>query len=138
MHAYSNTEFQDPIPVITSTFQSSNVSSNRIKIHAINSTIRNRLLLQVIHFRKCSIRSSDLLELLFYTKKSYRILQLQFYNSTRVPIHPHTTYTCTITLQYIQRILHPESNSTCRRQRALRVLHSRGQRTFIPEKKFYA
>ena len=30
----------------------------------------------------------------------------------------------------IQRILHPESNSTCRRQRALRVLllHSRGQR----------
>ena len=34
------------------------------------------------------------------------------------------------TLQYIQRILHSESNSTCRRQRALRVLllHSRGQR----------
>ena len=30
----------------------------------------------------------------------------------------------------IQRILHPESNSTCRRQRALRILllHSRGQR----------
>ena len=33
-------------------------------------------------------------------KKSYRILQLQFYNSTRVPIHPHTTYTCTTTLHY--------------------------------------
>ena len=37
-----------------------------------------------------------------------------------------------ITLHYttIQRILHPESNSTCRRQRALRVLplHYRGQR----------
>ena len=49
-------------------------------------------------------------------------------NSTRVPIHPHTTYTCTITLQYIQRILHPESNSTCRRQRALRVLlHTEGK-----------
>ena len=30
----------------------------------------------------------------------------------------------------IQRILHPESNSTCRRQKALRILllHSRGQR----------
>ena len=49
-------------------------------------------------------------------------------NSTRVPIHPHTTYMCTITLQYIQRILHPESNSTCRRQRALRVLlHTEGK-----------
>ena len=35
---------------------------------------------------------------------------------------------CTITLQYIQRILHPESNSTCRRQRALRVLlHTEGK-----------
>ena len=34
----------------------------------------------------------------------------------------------------IQRILHPESNSTCRRQRALRVLplHSRGQRNLHP------
>ena len=49
-------------------------------------------------------------------------------NSTRVPFHPHTTYTCTISLQYIQRILHPESNSTCRRQRALRVLlHTEGK-----------
>ena len=49
-------------------------------------------------------------------------------NSTRVSIHPHTNYTCT--LHYIQRILHPEYNSTCRRQRALRVLllHYRGQR----------
>ena len=49
-------------------------------------------------------------------------------NCTIVPIHPHTTHTCTITLQYIQRILHPESNSTCRRQRALRVLlHTEGK-----------
>ena len=34
----------------------------------------------------------------------------------------------------IQRILHPESNSTCRRQRALRVplLHTEGKETFIP------
>ena len=47
-------------------------------------------------------------------------------NSTRVPIHPPYTihiYTCTL-----QRILHPESNSTYRRQRVLRVLHYRGQR----------
>ena len=52
-------------------------------------------------------------------------------NSTRVPIHIHHTS--------IQRILHPESNSTCRRQRALRVLllHPEGKETFSPEKKFY-
>ena len=51
-------------------------------------------------------------------------------NSTRVPIHHPST-------NYIQRILHPESNSTCRRQRALRVLplHTKGKETF---KKFYA
>ena len=42
----------------------------------------------------------------------------------------------------IQRILHPESNSTCRRQRALRILllHTEGKETFSPDsrKKFYA
>ena len=56
-------------------------------------------------------------------------------NSTRVPIHQHLHVH--ITLQYIQRILHPESNSTCRRQRALRVLlllHTEGKETFIPER----
>ena len=84
--------------------------------------------------------SQRLPELLFYTKKSYRILQLQFYKGT----HPsYTTHPSTynlhvhITLQYIQRILHPESNSTCRRQRALRVLlllHTEGKETFIPER----
>ena len=80
--------------------------------------------------------SQRLPELLFYTKKSYRILQLQFYKGT----HPSTyniqaPYKCTL-----QRILHPESNFTCRRQRALRVLllHIEGKETFIPEKKFYA
>ena len=51
----------------------------------------------------------------------------------------HTSYKLPYTC--IQRILHPESNSTCRRQRALRVLlllHTEGKETFIPEKKFYA
>ena len=49
-------------------------------------------------------------------------------NSARVPIqhtssmqHPHLHV-------HIQRILHPEHNSTCRRQRALRVLHYRFQK----------
>ena len=47
-------------------------------------------------------------------------------NSTRVPIHIHHTP--------IQRILHPESNSTYRRQRALRLLHQEGKETFSPER----
>ena len=68
--------------------------------------------------------SQGLPELLFYTKKSYRILQLQlqlqFYKGTRTPsIHIQPTRAH---YKYIQRILHPEYNSTCRRQRALRVL----------------
>ena len=58
--------------------------------------------------------SQRLPELLFYTKKSYKILQLQFQLQFRLQ-----PYTCTL-----QRILHPESNSTYRRQRALRVLQS--------------
>ena len=63
--------------------------------------------------------SQRLPELLFYTKKSYKILQLQFQLQFQLQY-----YTCTL-----QRILHPESNSTCRRQRALRVLllHTEGK-----------
>ena len=47
-------------------------------------------------------------------------------NSTGISIH-----------NYLQRILHPESNSTCRRQRVLRVLllHSRGQRDLHSRKR---
>ena len=42
---------------------------------------------------------------------------------------------CALHYTTIQRILHPESNSTCRRQRALRVLllHTEGKETFIPD-----
>ena len=97
--------------------------------NSINSTIRNRLLLQVIHFRNAfeavALQSSQRLpELLFYTKKSYRILQatapipaptttpiLQGYPYT---IHPPCSihiYTCTSREFSIQK-----SNSTYRRQ----------------------
>ena len=103
---------------------SSNVSSNRIKIQVI------LLILQLetdyfssYSFQKCSIRSSG--TTVFTETSRTAILHeevLQDSSAPRVPIHPHTTYMCTITLQYIQRILHQESNSTCRRQRALRVL----------------
>ena len=102
---------------------SSNVSLNRIKIQVI------LLILQLetdyfssYSFQKCSIRSSGITVFTetSRTANSIRRSPTRFFssNSTRVPIHhPHTTYMCT--LHYIQRILHPESNSTCRRQRAL-------------------
>ena len=47
-------------------------------------------------------------------------------NSSSNPTRAHYTT--------IQRILHPESNSTCRRQRVLRVLllHTEGKETFSP------
>ena len=75
---------------------SSNVSSNRIKIQEI-LLILNRLLLQVIHFRNAfeavALQSSQRLpELLFYTKKSYRILQAPIPAPIPAPmLHVHIT-----------------------------------------------
>ena len=119
---------------------SSNVSSNRIKIQVI------LLILQLetdyfssYSFQKCSIQSSGITVFTETSRTAYstRRSPTGFFssNSTRVPIHhPHTTYMCT--LHYIQRILHPESNFTCRRQRALRVLLLVWIQN--PKKKFYA
>ena len=61
-------------------FQQCFFEQNQDPRNSINSTTRNRLLLQVIHFRNAfeavTLQSSQRLpELLFYTKKSYRILQ---------------------------------------------------------------
>ena len=88
--------------------------------------------------------SQRLPELLFYTKKSYRILQLQFQlqcsNSTRVPIHHPSTYNLHvhITLHYnpenspsriqfyMQKI--KSSSSTTTTYRGQRDLHSRFQK----------
>ena len=83
------------------------------------------MLLQVIHFRNAPFEavvlqsSQGLPELLFYTKKSYKILQAPIPASNSSSNATRAHYTT------IQRILHPESNSTYRRQRALRVLQSR-------------
>ena len=144
---------QDPeilIQGFTNLFQylqvhSSNVSSNRIKIQLI------LLILQLetdyfssYSFQKCSIRSSG--TTVFTETSRTAILHEEVLQDSSAPIlqgypysiHPHTTYMCTITLQYIQRILHPESNSTCRRQRALRVLlllHPEGKRDLHSRKK---
>ena len=92
-------EYKDPEILIQGLqTYSINVSLNRIKIqrNSINSTIRNRLLLQVIHFRNAfkavTLQSSQRLpELLFYTKKSYKILQLQFQLQFQLQC-----YTCTL------------------------------------------
>ena len=131
MHAYSNTRILNPdSKVITSTY-SSNVSSNRIKIQEI------LLILQLETDYSSKLFISEML----HSKQWHYSLHRDFQNcySTRrsltrffkAPI-PAPTLHVHITL--IQRILHPESNSTCRRQRALRVL----QFFQIPEKKFYA
>ena len=62
-----------------------------------DSTIRNRLLLQVIHFRNAfeavALQSSQRLpELLFYTKKSYKILQAPIPAPIPAPmLHVHIT-----------------------------------------------
>ena len=84
--------------------------------------------------------SQRLSELLFYTKKSYRIFQLQFqlqfYKGTHTPsIHIQPTRAH---YNYIQRILHPEiqfymqktksSSSTTTTYRGQRDLHSRFQK----------
>ena len=115
------------------------VSSNRIKIQVI------LLILQLetdyfssYSFQKC-IRSSG--TTVFTDTSRTAILHEEALQDSSAPIlHPHTSSIHVYT--YIQRILHPESNSTCRRQRALRVLllllHTEGKETFIPEKKFYA
>ena len=52
--------------------------------------------------------------------------------------HPHTTYTCTITLQYIQRILHPNPILHAEDKELFEYYIPEGKETFIPEKKFYA
>ena len=125
---------------------SSNVSLNRIKIQKILLILQletdyfSKLFISEMHlkqwhyslhrdFQNCySTRRSP--TGFFSSNSSSNAPILQGYPS----IHIQPTRA-----QYIQRILHPESNSTYRRQRALRVLlHTEGKETFIPEKKFYA
>ena len=104
MHANSNTDFQDPIPVTTSAFQylqvhSKHVSSNRIKIQVI------LLILQLetdyfssYSFQKCSIRSSGTTVLTETSRTA--ILHEEVLQDSSAPIlhgylytiHPYTTY----------------------------------------------
>ena len=146
MHANSNTEFQDPIPVITSTF--SNVSSNRIKIQVI------LLILQLetdyfssYSFQKCSIQSSGIT--VFTETSRTAILHKEVLQDSSAPIpapipapilHPPTCahYTTLQSREFsIQNpILHAEDKELFEYyyyiQRAKRPSFQ------IPEKKFYA
>ena len=121
MHTDSNTELQNLIPVITS-----NVSSNRIKIQEILLILQ----LETGYFSKLFISEMHSKQWHYSLHRDSRTAILHeevlqdssSSNSSSNPTRAHYTT--------IQRILHPESNSTYRRQRALRVLplHSRGQR----------
>ena len=128
MHAYSNirilrswSKVYKPIPV-----HSSNVSSNRIKIHAILLILQletdyfSKLFISEMHSKQWHYSLHRDFQNCYSTRRSLT----RFFSSNSSSNATHAHYTT------IQRILHPEHNSTCRRQRALRVLllHSRGQR----------
>ena len=105
---------------------SSNVSSNRIKIHAILLILQ----LETDYFSKLFISESAPFEAVaFQNCYSTRRSLTRFFSSNSSSNSSSNATRAHYTT--IQRILHPESNSTCRRQRALRVLHYRFQ-------KFYA
>ena len=77
------------IPRLTKLFQYSTVHSNRIESNSINSTIRNRLLLQVFiseMFHVALQSSQRLPETAFYTKKSKGFFKFYILHSTWVPI----------------------------------------------------
>ena len=107
MHANLNSDFQDPITDLQVYTKLISKYILRIESNSINSTIRNRLLLQSIHFRKDPFKQRHyslpkrLPETAFYMKKSKGFFK--FYILFRYPY---------------------------RRQRAF-------QSRFNPEKKFY-
>ena len=121
MHTDSNTELQNLIPAITS-----NVSSNRIKIQEILLILQletdyfSKLFISEMHSKQWHYSLHRDFQNCYSTRRSLT----RFFSSNSSSNSTRAHYTT------IQRILHPESNSTYRRQRALRVLplHYRGQR----------
>ena len=118
---------------------SSNVSSNRIKIQVILLILQSetdyfsKLFISEMHSKQWHYSLHRDFQKCYSTRRS----PTGFFssNSTRVPIHPHTTYTCTTTSHY-----NPE-NSPSRIQFYMQKTKSsssttsyRGQRTFIPER----
>ena len=107
-------------------------SSNRIKIQEILLILQletdyfSKLFISEMHSKQWTLQSSQRLpELLFYTKKSHRILQLQFYTCT---LHYNPENSPSRIQFYMQKT--KSSSSTTTTYRGQRDLHSR--------KKFYA
>ena len=144
MHANSNTDFQDPIPVATSIFQElqvhcKHVSSNRIKIQVI------LLILQLetdyfssYSFQKCSIRSSG--TTVFTETSRTAILHEEVLQDSSAPILQGYPYTIQAYIQppctcpenspsriqfYMQKTKSSLSTSTTTTYRGQRDLHSR-------------
>ena len=106
---------------------SSNVSSNRIKIQEILLILQletdyfSKLFISEMHSKQWHFSLHRDFQNCYSTRRSLT----RFFGSNSSSNTTRAHYTT------IQRILHPESTSTCRRQRALRVLQSSFQ-------KFYA
>ena len=146
-YKYMHIRIQDPEilnPRFTNLFQqlqvhSSNVSSNRIKIHAILLILQletdyfSKLFISEMHSKQWHYSLHRDFQNCYSTRRS----PTGFFssNSSSKSIHP-STYNLHVHIT-LQRILHPESISTCRRQRALRVLllYSRGQRDLHSRKR---
>ena len=145
MHTNSNTDFQDPIPVITSTFQT--CFFNRIKIQVI------LLILQLetdyfssYSFQKCSIRSSG--TTVFTETSRTAILHEEVLQDSSAPIlqgypynlHTHTSYinpeNSPSRIQfYMQKT--KSSSSTTTTYRGQRDLHSRKEILCIEGKEIF-
>ena len=104
---------------------SSNGSSNRIKIQEILSILQletdyfSKLFISEMHSKQWHYSLHRDFQNCYSTRRSLTKFFSSNSSSNSSSNTTHAHYTT------IQRILHPESNSTCRRQRALRVLQSR-------------
>ena len=132
-YKYIHIQIQDPEILIQGLqVHSSNVSSNRIKIHTILLILQletdyfSKLFISEMHSKQWHYSLHRDFQNCYSTRRS----PTGFFSSNSSSKSRASTYNLHMHIT-LQRILHPESNSTCRRQRALRVLlllHSRGQR----------
>ena len=129
---------------------SSNVSSNRIKIQVIllqleTDYFSKLFISEKAPFQAVALQSSQRLpELLFYMKKSYRILQLQFYKGTHsstynLHVHHYTTVYPENSPSRIQFYMQKtkSSSSTTTTYRGQRDLHSRKEILCIEGKEIF-
>ena len=115
---------------------SSIVSSNRIKIQEILLILQletdyfSKLFISEMHSKQWHYSLHRDFQNCYSTRRSLT----RFFSSNSSSNATRAHYTT------IQRILHPESNSTCRRQKLFEYYYyiPEGKETFIPEKKLYA